>query len=45
MPAMLTSIASMPGDLKLSPTGWLAAALLTVMTFVVMGLMARADRK
>ncbi len=35
----------MPGDLKLSVTGWVAAALLTVITFVIMGLLARADRK
>ncbi len=35
----------MPGDLKLSAAGWLIAAVLTVATFVLLGLMARADRK
>lgn len=35
----------MPGDLKLSMMGWVAAGVLTVLTFVVMGLLARADRK
>jgi hypothetical protein len=35
----------MPGDLKLSAGGWLAAGILTVATIVLMALLARADRK
>ncbi len=35
----------MPGDLKLSMAGWAAAAVFTLLTFIAMGLLARADRK
>lgn len=35
----------MSGDLKLSAAGWLIAAILTIATFVLLGLMAKADRK
>ena len=35
----------MSGDLKLSAAGWLIAAILTIATFVLLGLMARTDRK
>lgn len=35
----------MSGDLQLSTAGWILAALLTLLTVLGMGLLARATRK
>ena len=35
----------MPGDLKLSASGWIVAGLLTIASILLMGLLARACRK
>jgi len=35
----------MEGDLRLSPTGWVLAAIAMIVTIVLMALLARADRK